>query len=237
MEKSKITSFLTANSYPGRGIAIGITPDGKKVSIAYFIMGRSTNSRNRVFIAEHDDLRTKAFDPSKLSDPSLIIYHPVRVTNGTTIVTNGSQTDKIASYLQQGLSFEAALNTETFEPDGPNFTPRISGIVSFMDGNTSYKLSILKTIGGDDATCARNFFDYDIPSAGTGHFIHTYQCDGEPLPSFEGEPKAFQTENDIDTFANSVWDSLNAENKVSLFVRHISIFDGSFETRIINIHE
>ena len=197
-------------------------------------MGRSENSRNRVFVTEGEGIRTQAFDPSKLLDPSLIIYAPVRVLGNRTIVTNGDQTDTIYEFLKEGKSFEDALRTRTFEPDGPNFTPRISGLVTLENGNFSYQLSILKSADGDETSTRRYFFDYTGPRAKEGHFIHTYQCDGNPIPSFEGEPTTVAIAGDIDTFTKELWENLNKDNKVSLFVRYISLRDGSCETRIVN---
>lgn len=230
MEMIALDKELKENSYPGRGIIIGRSADGTKAVTAYFIMGRSENSRNRVFVEENDGIKTQAFDPSKLTDPSLIIYSPVRVINGKTIVTNGDQTDTIYDFIAKGDTFENALQTRTFEPDAPNFTPRISGII---DGDR-YTLSILKSANGNpDSTC-RYFFDYQSPLAGEGHFIHTYRCDGNPIPSFEGEPKKIAVNGDIDAFTESVWNSLNADNKVSLFTRYIDLTTGETQTRICN---
>ncbi len=226
----QLAEELQQNSYPGRGIVLGKSADGSQMVIAYFIMGRSENSRNRVFVEENDGIKTQAFDPSKLTDPSLIIYSPVRVINGKTIVTNGDQTDTIYDFIAKGDTFENALQTRTFEPDAPNFTPRISGII---DGDR-YTLSILKSANGNpDSTC-RYFFDYQSPLAGEGHFIHTYRCDGNPIPSFEGEPKKIAVNGDIDAFTESVWNSLNADNKVSLFTRYIDLTTGETQTRICN---
>ena len=226
----QLAEELQQNSYPGRGIVLGKSADGSQMVIAYFIMGRSENSRNRVFVEENDGIKTQAFDPSKLTDPSLIIYSPVRVINGKTIVTNGDQTDTIYDFIAKGDTFENALQTRTFEPDAPNFTPRISGII---DG-ARYTLSILKSANGNpDSTC-RYFFDYQSPLAGEGHFIHTYRCDGNPIPSFEGEPKKIAVNGDIDAFTESVWNSLNADNKVSLFTRYIDLTTGETQTRICN---
>ena len=226
----QLAEELQQNSYPGRGIVLGKSADGSQMVIAYFIMGRSENSRNRVFVEENDGIKTQAFDPSKLTDPSLIIYSPVRVINGKTIVTNGDQTDTIYDFIAKGDTFENALQTRTFEPDAPNFTPRISGII---DGDR-YTLSILKSANGNpDSTC-RYFFDYQSPLAGEGHFIHTYRCDGNPIPSFEGEPKNIAVNGDIDAFTESVWNSLNADNKVSLFTRYIDLTTGETQTRICN---
>lgn len=222
---------LKENSYPGRGIVLGRSADGASAVIAYFIMGRSENSRNRVFVEEGQGIRTEAFDPSKLTDPSLIIYAPVRVLNGQTIVTNGDQTDTVYDFLKEGKTFEEALRTRTFEPDAPNFTPRVSGLVL---PNGAYKLSILKSNAGNPDSVQRFFYEYAEPLAGEGHFIHTYRCDGSPIPSFEGDPTAVKIEGDIDSFTELVWNSLNEDNKVSLFTRFISLTTGKTETRILN---
>ena len=230
MEIINICDELKNNAYPGRGIIIGKTADNENIAIAYFIMGRSENSRNRIFAIDGDGIKTKAFDEAKLTDPSLIIYAPVRVVNGVTIVTNGDQTDTIFDFIADGNSFEEALRTRTFEPDGPNFTPRISGIVTGSD----YKLSILKSAEGDENSTLRYFFEYSTPKSGEGHFIHTYKCDGNPIPSFEGEPKLVKIEGNIDEFTNSIWNSLNVDNKVSLFTRFINVKTGEADTRIIN---
>lgn len=232
MEKLSIEKQLKENAYPGRGIIIGKSADGTCAVTAYFIMGRSENSRNRVFVEDGAGIKTKAFDESKMVDPSLIIYSPVRVLGKTTVVTNGDQTDTIYDFLQQGKSFEDALRTRTFEPDGPNFTPRISGVVELE--TNCYKLSILKSADGDESSTRRYFFDYDAPRAGEGHFIHTYEGDGNPLPSFEGEPTQVKLEEDIDAFTAMVWNALNADNKVSLFTRYIDLATGETETRIVN---
>ena len=226
----QLTQELQQNSYPGRGIVIGKSADGKQMVIAYFIMGRSENSRNRVFVEENGGIKTQAFDPSKLTDPSLIIYSPVRVIDGKTIVTNGDQTDTIYDFIAKGDTFENALQTRTFEPDAPNFTPRISGIVE----GDRYTLSILKSADGNPNAVCRYFFDYQSPLAGQGHFIHTYRCDGNPIPSFEGEPKKVAIEGDIDAFTEAVWTSLNADNKVSLFTKYIDLATGDTQTRICN---
>ena len=234
MALKDLGKILQENAYPGRGIAIGRTEDGTKAVIAYFIMGRSANSRNRVFVTEGDGIRTEAFDPSKMEDPSLIIYAPVRVYENCTIVTNGDQTDTVYEGLKDGLSFTQSLNTRTFEPDAPNYTPRISGIVYMDEGEFDYSLSILKSdLGNPDATL-RYTFTYEKPLAGEGRFISTYEGDGNPLPSFAGEPVAVACGNDIDAITEKLWTSLNEDNKVSLFVRTISLADGTFETRIMN---
>ena len=234
MQKINLFRELDSNSYPGRGIVIGRSADGKYAVTAYFIMGRSSNSRNRVFVEDGDGIRTKAFDESKLEDPSLIIYAPVRVLGSTTIVTNGDQTDTIYDGLKEGKSFEQSLRSREFEPDAPNYTPRISGILSIENGKFTYAMSILKSDNGNPEQCFRYTFDYDNPLAGEGHFIHTYMKDGNPLPSFEGEPKFTGIEGDIDTFSKKLWENLNHDNRVSLFVRYIDIATGEAKTRIIN---
>lgn len=235
METRSLQDELKGNPYPGRGIVIGRTPDGKYAVAAYFIMGRSMNSRNRIFVEDGEGIRTEAFDPSKLSDPSLIIYAPVRVLKSRTIVTNGDQTDTVYEGLKGGKSFEEALAEREFEPDAPNYTPRISGVIEIEGGEFSYKMSILKSADGDPSCCNRYTFAYDNPRAGEGRFIHTYQSDGDPLPSFEGEPERILIgDEDIDGFAGRIWESLDKENKVSLFVRYIEIETGKYESRIIN---
>lgn len=234
MKMLSLEQELQANAYPGRGIVIGKTPDGTKAVTAYFIMGRSENSRNRVFVEDGEGIRTQAFDPSKLSDPSLIIYAPVRVLGNKTIVTNGDQTDTIYELMDKQMTFEQSLRTREFEPDGPNYTPRISGIMHIKDGNYNYAMSILKSNNGNPDACNRYTFAYENPVAGEGHFIHTYQCDGNPLPSFEGEPKLVAIEDDMDAFADKIWNTLNADNKVSLFVRYIDIATGNYTSKIIN---
>ena len=234
MEMLSLNNELSNNSYPGRGIVIGRSKDGKKAVTAYFIMGRSENSRNRVFVEEDMGIRTQAFDPSKLVDPSLIIYAPVRVLGHDTIVTNGDQTDTIYDLMGKGQTFEQSLRTREFEPDGPNYTPRISGIMHIEEGSFDYAMSILKSNNGNPEACNRYTFAYSNPVAGEGHFIHTYKNDGNPLPSFEGEPKLVEIFDDIDEFTNMIWNSLNEDNKVSLFVRYIDIVTGNFETRIVN---
>lgn len=234
MEMRNLQEELKKNAYPGRGIVIGRSADGKKAVTAYFIMGRSVNSRNRVFVQDGEGIRTQAFDPSKLSDPSLIIYAPVRVLGNKTIVTNGDQTDTIYDGIKDGLTFEQSLRCREFEPDAPNYTPRISGIMEIEDGYYAYYMSILKSNNGNPDACNRYTFSYKNPVAGEGHFIHTYQCDGDPLPSFEGEPEWVAIGNDIDEFTDMLWNSLNEENKVSLFVRFIDIATGKYETKIVN---
>jgi len=225
---------LSETTYPGRGIVIGRSSDGTKAVSAYFIMGRSENSRNRVFVEDGEGIRTEAFDPSKLTDPSLIIYAPVRVLGNDTIVTNGDQTDTIYDYMKSGESFEESLRRREFEPDGPNYTPRISGILHIENNNFSYLMSILKSNMGDPDSCNRYTFDYSNPKPGTGRFIHTYMKDGNPLPSYEGEPTPVEISGDIDEFTKMLWTNLNQDNKVSLFVRYIDIATGKYETRIVN---
>ena len=233
----QLSALLKGNAYPGRGIVLGRSQDGKYAVVAYFIMGRSENSRNRIFVETHDGIRTQAYDPAKMTDPSLIIYHPVRrVTDEdgvTTIVTNGDQTDTLRDFMLEGESYVAALNTREFEPDGPNYTPRISGIV-YPSG--SYMLSILKSLDGDSSCCLRHYFTYDAPRPGLGHFLHTYQGDGNPLPSFQGEPRPVEIAGDLDAFTSLIWQSLNPENKVSLFTSFIDLETGAAESRIVNKH-
>ena len=230
-----LNELLSSNSYPGRGILLGRSADNKKAVMAYFIMGRSVNSRNRIFAETEDGIRTRAFDESKMTDPSLIIYHPVRTVGDTTIVANGDQSDTIRDGLLCGEVFAQSLRKRTFEPDAPNYTPRISGI---LHGDGSYALSILKSADGDPASCRRQFFGYENPLAGQAHFIHTYQCDGDPLPAFEGEPRqvAISAPN-AETLAQEMWKNLNEDNKVSLFVRYIDLQTRESETVIINKHQ
>ncbi len=225
---------LSENAYPGRGIVVGVSPDGKYAVTAYFIMGRSSNSRNRVFVEEGEGIRTEAFDPSKLEDPSLIIYAPVRVLGNKTIVTNGDQTDTIYEGMSRGETFEQSLRCREFEPDGPNYTPRISAVMHLENGKFAYEMSILKSNNGDPSSCRRFTYSYENPKAGEGHFIHTYMHDGNPLPSYEGEPTSVSIENDIQAFSKLLWENLNEENKVSLFVRYIEIGTGKYDTVIIN---
>ena len=226
----KLSELLSNNEYPGRGIALGLTPDGKRSAAVYFIMGRSVNSRNRVFLPEPDGIRTEAFDPSRLEDPSLIIYHPVRQVGRGLIVTNGDQTDTVREFLERGETWEQALRTREFEPDGPNWTPRISGLLS-PDG--TYKLSILRAADAEGTACRRNFFEYP-GQAGLGHFIHTYETNGNPLPTFSGEPRPVEIGSDLDAFAEEIWNSLNPENKISLFVRFTDLETGEARQRIFN---
>ncbi|MCC8076309.1 MAG: IMP cyclohydrolase [Clostridiales bacterium] len=235
MKKLDIATELKNNPYPGRGILLGRSADNTQAVIAYFIMGRSVNSRNRIFTVTEDGIRTQAFDPAKMVDPSLVIYHPVRYYDGKTIVTNGDQTDTIWQAFQEGHCYRHALLTRTFEPDAPNYTPRISGVVK-PDG--SYNLSILKSADGDPSCCCRYFYEYDAPVAGEGRFLHTYMGDGDPLPSFEGEPErvgiSAATAGEL---ADLLWDSLNKENKVSLFVRYIDLATGKTDDVIKNVNE
>lgn len=234
MKELNIYEELSSNAYPGRGIIIGKSPDGKSAVTAYFIMGRSENSRNRVFVEDGDGIRTQAFDPSKLTDPHLIIYAPVRVLGNKTIVTNGDQTDTIYELMDKQQTFEQALRTREFEDDAPNYTPRISGIIRLENGGFNYAMSILKSANGNPDSCRRYTFSYTSPVAGEGHFIHTYMGDGSPLPSFEGEPKQIAMENDMDKFADGLWTALNADNKVSLFVRYIDLETGKATSKIYN---
>lgn len=234
MQKMNLATELSGNAYPGRGIVIGRSQDGTKAVTAYFIMGRSENSRNRIFAEAGEGIRTQAFDPSKLTDPRLIIYAPVRVLGNKTIVTNGDQTDTIYEGMDKQLTFEQSLRSREFEPDGPNYTPRISGIMHIEGGKYHYAMSILKSINGNPEGCSRYTFAYENPLAGEGRFIHTYMCDGNPLPSFEGEPKPVEIDGNIDTFTGMLWENLNPDNKVSLFVRYIDIQTGAYETRIVN---
>ena len=229
-----IEKELQSNSYPGRGIIIGKSADGTKAVTAYFIMGRSENSRNRVFVEEGEGIRTQAIDESKLTDPSLIIYAPVRVLGNKTIVTNGDQTDTIYEGMDKQMTFEQSLRSREFEPDGPNYTPRISRNMQIEIERYNYPISIFKSNNGNPEACNRYTFAYENPVAGEGHFIHTYKCDGNPLPSFEGEPKLVEIPDDMDAFTDTLWNSLNEDNKVSLFVRYIDIATGKYETRIVN---
>ena len=234
MDMISLAQELQENAYPGRGIVLGRSEDGTKAVAAYFIMGRSENSRNRIFVEEGEGIRTQAYDPSKLTDPSLIIYAPVRVLGHRTIVTNGDQTDTVYEGMEKGLTFEQSLRSREFEPDAPNYTPRISGLMELENGGYSYSLSILKSNNGDPACCNRYTFSYENCAAGEGHFIHTYLHDGNPLPSFEDEPKLVAIPDDMEKFTNMLWNNLNPENKVSLFVRYIDIATGRYETVIKN---
>ena len=237
MKIADISALLRENTYPGRGIVVGLTPDGKRAAIGYFIMGRSVNSRNRVFVAQPDSgIITKAFDESKMVDPSLIIYAPVRVPEkGLWIVTNGDQTDTVRDFLQEGKTFEDALRTRTFEPDPPNWTPRISALLDLRSGALSYRMSILKSDDGNGDSAQRVFWEYPQPVAGEGHFLHTYRCDGNPIPSFEGDPEKFAVPDDFDAFTALLWDNLNPDNKVSLFTVFLNLETGEAEnTAILN---
>ena len=230
-----LKTALSEHSYPGRGIIIGKSADGKKAITAYFIMGRSENSRNRIFVTDGDGIRTQAFDESKMTDPHLIIYAPVRVLGNKTIVTNGDQTDTIYELMDKQMTFEQALRTREFEDDAPNFTPRISGIIRLENGDMNYAMSILKSADGDGSSCQRYTFAYSNPIAGKAKFIHTYACDGNPLPSFEGEPKTLELPDvSIDELTDLIWTNLNEDNKVSLFVRYIDIESGEAQTRVVN---
>lgn len=237
MKLQSLQAALSATSYPGRGIVMGRSADGAKAVAAYFIMGRSENSRNRVFVRDGDGIRTQAFDPAKLTDPSLIIYAPVRVLGNKTIVTNGDQTDTIYRNMDNQQTFEHSLRCREFEPDAPNYTPRISGIMHVSGGDYNFALSILKSDNGDPASCNRFTYAYSHPKAGVGRFIHTYRGDGNPLPSFEGEPEPVIIDGGLDHTTDTIWNALDADNKVSLFVRFIDIATGMYEDRIINKHE
>lgn len=230
---NKLSELLADNTYPGRGIVIGKTPDGKNAAIAYFIMGRSENSRNRVFEKKDGALITKAFDESKLEDPSLIIYNAVRSFGNKLIVTNGDQTDTVYDFVKEGKGFAEALNTREFEPDAPNFTPRISGMLRFENGDFTYRMSILKSADAEGSACNRYYYSY--PSlCGLGHFIHTYVTDGNPIPTFQGEPERVEMNNDIDAFTAEIWENLNENNKISLYVLYTDLETGAQTERIIN---
>lgn len=234
MKQISLEQELKQNAYPGRGIVIGRSEDGTRAVAAYFIMGRSGNSRNRIFVEDGEGIRTQAFDPARLEDPSLIIYKPVRVLGNKTIITNGDQTDTIYDGMDHQMTFEQSLRSRTFEPDAPNYTPRISGIMHIEKGGYNYAMSIIKSNNGNTDSCLRFTYAYENPASGEGHFIHTYLHDGNPLTSFEGEPKAIGITGTINEFTNMVWESLNEENKVALFVRFIDIDSGAVETRIRN---
>ena len=232
-EVNDISKQIEGNSYVGRGIVIGKSADGKKACTAYFIMGRSANSRNRVFTEKNGEIFTEPFDVSKVEDPSLIIYAAIRSFENKLIVTNGNQTDTIYDFVKEGKGFREALDTREFEPDAPNFTPRISGMVTFADGDFTYEMSILKSIDEVGSACAR--YTYDYPSiAGLGHFIHTYVCDGNPIPTFQGEPERVAIPDDIDEFTNTLWNALDGDNKISLYVRYTDLATGETENRMIN---
>lgn len=234
MKLISVSDYLKDNNYPGRGIVIGKSECGRYAVTAYFIMGRSENSRNRIFVEDGEGIRTKAFDESKLVDPSLIIYSPVRVLKNNLIVTNGDQTDTIYNMMNQKFTFEQSLRTRSFEPDSPNFTPRISGLIKFIDSDFTYFLSILKSADGNSESCERFTYSYLAPLNGVGHIIHTYKCDGNPIPSFEGEPKRIELNEDIDSFTDTLWNSLNEDNKVSLFVRYVDLLTHEVKTKIVN---
>ena len=235
MEIKSIKNELNSLAYHGRGIIIGKSADGKKAITAYFIMGRSVNSRNRIFVEDGEGIRTQAFDESKMVDPHLIIYAPVRVLGNKTIVTNGDQTDTIYDLMDKQMTFEQSLRTREFEDDAPNFTPRISGIIRLEKDGMNYAMSILKSADGDGSSCQRYTYAYSNPLPGKAKFIHTYKCDGNPLPSFEGEPKTLELPDmDIDSLTDLIWTNLNEDNKVSLFVRYIDIETGKYDSRIIN---
>lgn len=238
MQTYELSKLLNSNTYPGRGIVLGLDETGEHAVIVYFIMGRSVNSRNRIFEESTDGIITKAYDESLMTDPHLIIYAPVRdMSDGRVIVTNGDQTDTIRDFLKVGKTFEDALRTRTFEDDQPNCTPRISGLVEVKDGVCHYRMSILKADEHDDSCVQRFFYEYSQPKAGVGHFIHTYKCDGAPIPSFEGEPEKVMLRGDIEHLALDTWMNLNEDNKVSLYVSYINLKDGSADTIIINKHD
>ena len=230
---NSVEELISGNPYVGRGIVIGKTPDAKHAAIAYFIMGRSANSRNRVFTVKNGEVFTEPFDASKVEDPSLIIYAAVRSFENKLIVTNGDQTDTIVEGLKSGMSFSKALNQRKFEPDAPNLTPRISGMLSFENGDFEYKMSILKSADAEGTACNRYTFAYE-PLAGLGHFIHTYVTDGNPIPTFQGEPERMAMDNDIDVFTNAIWNSLDENNKISLYTRYIDLATGQYDERLIN---
>jgi len=225
--------LLKDNTYPGRGIIIGKTPDGTKAVAAYFIMGRSENSRNRIFTEKDGEVFTEPFDPAKVQDPSLIIYAAVRAYENHLVVTNGNQTDTVVEGLKAGKTFSAALESREFEPDGPNFTPRISGMLTFAEGDFTYQMSILKSADAEGSACNRFTYSY-APKAGLGHFIHTYVCDGNPIPTFQGEPERMALENEIDGMTRRLWDALNEQNRISLYVRFIDLKTGKTESRLLN---
>ncbi len=237
MQTQNIATILKENGYVGRGVLMGRSPSGKKAAMAYFIMGRSENSQNRVFIEKGEELIIHPFDESKVEDPSLIIYAPVRVSGANTIVTNGDQTDTIYDFLAAGKSFEAALRTRCFEPDAPNFTSRISGMMTLSDSGCAYKLSILKSADAAGSACLRQTFEYAEPLPGVGHFIHTYQTDGNPLPAFAGEPEQVALPETAEELAELLWNNLDARYKISLFVRYIDIETGAVETCVVNRHQ
>lgn len=234
-ETKSMKEAVSGNSYVGRGIVLGLTPNGKKAAAAYFIMGRSDNSRNRVFLEEGEHVMIKPYDESKVEDPSLIIYYPMRKHENKLIVTNGDQTDTVYDFVREGKSFEEALDTRCFEPDGPNWTPRISGMFTFADKLT-YKMSILKSADAEGTACNRYYFNYE-PLCGLGHFIHTYMQDGNPLPTFQGEPERVRICDDIDEFTAEIWENLDGDNKISIYVRYVDLETGEAENRMINKYE
>ena len=229
----KIGELIKDNSYVGRGIVIGKTEDGTKAAIAYFIMGRSENSRNRIFVENGEEVIIHPFDASKVEDPSLIIYSPIRVFENNLIVTNGDQTDTIYDFVKEGKTFSESLETREFEPDSPNFTPRISGMLTFDEGDFTYQMSILKSADPEGSACNRFTFAYSA-LAGLGHFIHTYQHDGKPIPTFCGEPERVFVPNDIDAFTTEIWENLNDANKISIYTRFVDLETGEIENRMIN---
>ena len=232
-EINDLGKLLSSNTYAGRGIVTGKTADGKKAAVAYFIMGRSENSRNRIFSEKGDEVIIYPFDASKVEDPSLIIYSPIRKTGNKLIVTNGDQTDTIYNFIENGKTFEDALETREFEPDRPNWTPRISAMLTFAENDFTYKMSILKSADENGSACNRYTFSYKALN-GLGHFLHTYVCDGNPIPTFLGEPERVAIPNDIDEFTTLIWDNLNCQNKISLYVRMIDLESGAVENRLIN---
>jgi len=232
--KESMGKLLCSNTYPGRGIVLGQSANGKHAIFAYFIMGRSENSRNRIFVeCDGGEVKTHPFDASKVEDPSLIIYSPIRVCENHLIVTNGDQTDTIYDFVKDGKTFKEALETREFEPDGPNFTPRISGMMTFADNSFTYQMSILKSADAEGSACNRFTYTY-TPLNGLGHFLHTYVCDGNPIPTFQGEPERVIIPDDIDAFATEIWENLNPSNKISLYVRYVSLADGSIQNRMFN---
>jgi len=236
MNRNENENRLAANTYPGRGIVVGMTPDGNNLVQIYWIMGRSENSRNRTFVREGDAVKTRAFIESKMSDPSLIIYYPVRTEGNVHIVTNGDQTDTIAEYIAEGKTFEEALLTRQYEPDAPNYTPRISAAILYNKDRSSYVMSILKTVENSPEVEKKEFYTYNKFIPGEGRCIHTYGRDGNPLPSFEGNPYVVSLENDLDATAKRYWDMLNPDNRVALLVKHIEVSSGNIDIRIINKH-
>ncbi|MBQ1935268.1 MAG: IMP cyclohydrolase [Clostridia bacterium] len=228
-----ISQVIGGNSYPGRGVLLGKSADGKNAVVAYFIMGRSANSRNRIFVENGEEVIIHPFDASKVEDPSLIIYSPIRKVQNHLVVTNGDQTDTVVEGIEKGLSFSDALKSREFEPDAPNFTPRISGMLTFAEGDVSYQMSILKSADAEGTACNRFTYDY-AATAGLGHLIHTYVCDGNPIPTFQGEPERVAIPNEIDAFTTEIWNALDEQNRISLYVRYIDLETGAIENRMIN---